>query len=183
MLKVLRWVRRILGVGFLVVGFQKLPTDGWSFIVGLVIGLLLLSPEIVILVAALKKPDKAAEAAPPAPAEEPVVLSRKTLAGYSNDDSDVKMYDYDYDDVGIYRPEGVTFMPAVGDAVTLELEPDNPYDDKAVVAKVKGEHIGYLYRGKLKDMVVDFLNSPSAYIVAEVTRADSRVEIWIGMDR
>lgn len=92
-------------------------------------------------------------------------------------------HDYEYTSVGIYRPEGVTFMPAVGDAVTLELEPDNPYDDKAVVAKIKGERIGYLYRGKLKDMVVDFLNSPSAYIVAEVTRADSKVEIWIGMDR
>ena len=92
-------------------------------------------------------------------------------------------HDYEYTSVGIYRPEGVTYMPAVGDAVTLELEPDNPYDDKAVVAKVKGERIGYLYRGKLKDMVVDFLNSPSAYIVAEVTRADSKVEIWIGMDR
>ena len=92
-------------------------------------------------------------------------------------------HDYEYTTVGIYRPEGVTFMPAVGDAVTLELEPDNPYDDKAVVAKVKGERIGYLNRGKLKDMVVDFLDSSSAYIVAEVTRADSKVEIWIGMDR
>ena len=74
-------------------------------------------------------------------------------------------------------------MPMVGEPVTLELEPENPYDSEAVVAKVYGKKIGYMNRGKLKNMVVDFLNSATGEVVAEVTRADERVEIWMGLNR
>lgn len=96
-------------------------------------------------------------------------------------------WDYEYTDVGLYRPEGaVGEMPSIGDTVLLTLDPENPYDSKAVKAErvVDGEIItvGYMNKGKLRDMVTDFINAGGT-VCAKVTRADSKLEVWIGMDR
>lgn len=67
-------------------------------------------------------------------------------------------YDYDNVDVCIIREmEPDLSDVSEGDDVDLVLEPENEYDSRAVAVYIGGEHIGYLYRGKLKNMVYDFL--------------------------
>lgn len=181
---VLRIVRYIFGVAFFVESFKRLPSDFAGFIIGLVIGLALFGPELFAVISLIankgKKAASPTEAKPAATNAEP----EKRTASVSSVTTNYGEYDYDYDRVGLYRPEGaVDYMPMVGEPVTLELEPENPYDSEAVVAKVYGKKIGYMNRGKLKNMVVDFLNSATGEVVAEVTRADERVEIWMGLNR
>lgn len=155
-------------MAFFVEAFKRLPSDFAGFIIGLVIGLALFGPELFAVISLIA--NKGKKAASPTEA-------KPAATNYGE-------YDYDYDRVGLYRPEGaVDYMPMVGEPVTLELEPENPYDSEAVVAKVYGKKIGYMNRGKLKNMVVDFLNSATGEVVAEVTRADERVEIWMGLNR
>lgn len=96
-------------------------------------------------------------------------------------------FDYEYTNVGLYRPEGaVGPMPKVGSAITFEFEPENPYDSDAVKA-VYAENgqiwtVGYMNKGTLRDMVTDFLNR-GQLVFAKVTRADDKLEIWMGMDK
>lgn len=91
---------------------------------------------------------------------------------------------YSYERVGLYRPEGVAPMPPLGTTLLLEREEDNPYDPKtirAVKLEAGGVKVyGYMNKGKLRDMVSDFLdrNEP---VLTKVTRADDKLEIWIGM--
>ena len=152
--------------------------------IALVLGLALFGPELFIVISLIinkgKKAKTPTEIKPAAANAEP----DNRPAPVSSVTTNYGEYDYGYDRVGLYRPEGaVDYMPVVGEPVTLELEPDNPYDSEAVVAKVYGKKIGYMNRGKLKNMVVDFLNSATGEVVAEVTRADERVEIWMGLNR
>lgn len=117
-----------------------------------------------------------------------VATASETPASGSKQEIDLlqEAFDYSYTDVGLYRPPDVTAMPNVGDTVLLELEPDNPYDSKTVRAVRWTDAgpvvFGYMNKGKLRDMVTDFLNRGQT-VVAKVTRADDKVEIWIGMDR
>lgn len=181
---VLRIVRYIFGVAFFAEAFKRFPSDFAGFIIGLVIGLALFGPELFAVISVIvnkgKKAEKPTEIKPSTTDAEP----KKRTAPVSSVTTNYGEYDYDYDRVGLYRPEGaVDYMPMVGEPVTLELEPENPYDSEAVVAKVHGKKIGYMNRGKLKNMVVDFLNSATGEVTAEVTRADERVEIWMGLNR
>ena len=66
---------------------------------------------------------------------------------------------YTYTDVNIYIPDVITadFTKIdPGDHVAFRFEPDNPYDSEAVAVWVKDQKIGYLNRGRIKDMVRDF---------------------------
>ena len=40
-----------------------------------------------------------------------------------------------------------------GKQITFEFEPENEFDDKAVALYVEGKKIGYVYRGKIQDMI------------------------------
>lgn len=40
-----------------------------------------------------------------------------------------------------------------GKQITFEFEPENEYDSKAVALYVEGKKIGYVYRGKIQDMI------------------------------
>lgn len=95
-------------------------------------------------------------------------------------------WDYVYERVGIYRPEGaVDELPNVGDLVMFEFEPENPYDSEAVRAvKLGGGKIGYMYRkGNMRNMVTDFLKNDWS-IYAEVTKAEpDRLEVLIKLKR
>ena len=59
----------------------------------------------------------------------------------------------------------------VGDDADLKLEEDNEADPQAVAVYVGGQHIGYLYRGRLKKMVYDFLKRDDC-VSAEVSAVD-----------
>ena len=65
-----------------------------------------------------------------------------------------------------------------GDDVDLILEPDNENDPRAVAVYIGGEHIGYLYRGRLKNMVYDFLKREDD-VSAEVSAVGSD---WVKID-
>lgn len=59
----------------------------------------------------------------------------------------------------------------IGDDADLKLEEDNEADPQAVAVYVGGQHIGYLYRGRLKRMVYDFLKRDDS-VSAEVSAVD-----------
>ena len=140
------------------------------------LGLLLFIPEIIKLIA--------------------LIVGYKKVKGNTKADSPKEAlpttpprgtYDYEYEAVGLYRPEGVAEMPKIGDTLLLAEQSENPYDDKTVVAqRVKDgkiEDVGYMNKGKLRDMVRDFIESETGTVCAIVTRADEKLEVWIGMDR
>lgn len=93
-------------------------------------------------------------------------------------------YRYSYDRVGLYRPAGVAPMPPIGAVLLLEKDEDNPYDPDAIRAvqwTANGMQVyGYMNKGKLRDMVSDFIERREL-ISTMVTRADDRLELWIGM--
>lgn len=88
-------------------------------------------------------------------------------------------YDYDNVDVCILRGMDPDLSDvSEGDDVDLILEPDNENDPRAVAVYIGGEHIGYLYRGRLKNMVYDFLKREDD-VSAEVSSVGSD---WVKID-
>lgn len=65
-------------------------------------------------------------------------------------------------------------------AVTVKLEPENPYDNEAVALYTFNDiHIGYLYRNRLKDMAYDYLNK-GLPIRARITKIENE-DIYINI--
>lgn len=69
---------------------------------------------------------------------------------------------YFYENVKIFTPDEIAKKlrydeSLCGQLVTLEAEPSNAYDPKAVIVKWGYQKIGYLYKGKLQDMANDFI--------------------------
>ena len=176
-MKVLRFVRYLFGVVFISLCFSYFKEgDIAGGVIAIVLGLLLFIPEIIKLIA--------------------LIVGYKKVKGNTKADSPKEAlpttpprgtYDYEYEAVGLYRPEGVAEIPKIGDTLLLAEQPENPYDDKTVVAqRVKDgkiEDVGYMNKGKLRDMVRDFIESETGTVCAIVTRADEKLEVWIGMDR
>lgn len=44
-----------------------------------------------------------------------------------------------------------------GEAIEFEQDSNNQYDSNAIVIKLKGEKIGYVYKGKIQDMINDWI--------------------------
>lgn len=81
-------------------------------------------------------------------------------------------YDYKNVDVCILRSMDPDLSDvAVGDVAELVMEPENEADHRAVAVYIAGQHIGYLYRGKLKSMTFDFLERGDS-VSAEVAAVD-----------
>lgn len=81
---------------------------------------------------------------------------------------------YHYDRVDLFTPEELhPLFPSInpGDSVTLVHDPDNPHDSNAVAAVSSVGKIGYLYRGKLQNMCLDYLRA-GLPIVAHVDSID-----------
>ncbi len=65
---------------------------------------------------------------------------------------------YTYDYVKIYRPD-VSFKELFDyDSLNVLQEPQNKYDEKAIVLKFCENTVGYLYKGKLQDMANDYIS-------------------------
>lgn len=106
----------------------------------------------------------------PAPA---VRVTVETRGGSSGE------YDYHNVDVCILRGTDPDLSDvAVGDAVELVPEPENEADDHAVAVYIGGDRVGYLFRGRLKNMVWDFLARDSD-VEAEVSAVG---EDWVKLD-
>lgn len=175
---------------FFIIGPLSNFKDGIVFnIIGLIIGILILAGVVLSWLSRLgvniklpRKAEKAAPAAAPAPAA--TVRPTMTMR-VSNSDTDDEFnstgWKYEYTNVGLYRPKDVTApMPPLGECVVLIPDPENPYDSGAVKALYDNETVGYMNRGKLQDMIRDKFGK--AAICTKVTRADDKLEIWIGID-
>lgn len=78
-------------------------------------------------------------------------------------ESEVKKYEYYH--VNIFTPDDIDAVPLkLDDYIEFMLEPSNPYDSKAVLLLHDDNKIGYLYRGKIKDLVYDFINQDKTVI-------------------
>lgn len=77
---------------------------------------------------------------------------------------------YQYEHVKIAMP--VMGKVDLGDFLSFEQEPNNEYDNKAVKVTYGGYPIGYLYRGRMQDMVNDFMRKELP-IEARVDSIDS----------
>ena len=66
---------------------------------------------------------------------------------------------YEYTNVGIYSSsDNPTYTSKINAYVSFKQEPENKYDNNAVAVIYKEKKIGYLYKGKLQDMVNDYIN-------------------------
>jgi len=76
----------------------------------------------------------------------------------------------DYDKLNPYMP--ICFIP----------EPSNPYDPKAVIVKSGDTNIGYLYKGNIQDMVLDFLRrgDPIQSFITNIDESTDTVQLSIG---
>lgn len=175
---------------FLIIGPLSNFKDDIVFnLIALIIGILIVAGVVLSWLSRLgvniKLPRKAEKAAPTA-APTPAATVRPTMTmRVSNSDTDDEFnstgWKYEYTNVGLYRPKAVTApMPPLGECVVLIPDPENPYDSGAVKALYDNETVGYMNRGKLQDMIRDKFGK--AAICTKVTRADDKLEIWIGID-
>lgn len=119
-----------------------------------------------------------AAARPPMPK-----ASVRVVSSHDDDDDNLGMYDYEYDDIGVYRPKGLDLpLPPIGAQIEFENDPMNEYDDKAIKAVWDGQTVGWLYRKGKREMIRDWIDRGDYYI-AEVTENDPELKFWIGMDR
>lgn len=44
----------------------------------------------------------------------------------------------------------------IGDEITFQQEPQNPYDNRAVIIQTKKQKLGYVYKSNIQDMINDF---------------------------
>jgi hypothetical protein len=101
---------------------------------------------------------------------------------------------YDYTAVELFHPDELDFdRLIIGEHCELIQEPDNEYDDRAVYAEYNGYKFGYMYKGKLQDMVNDWLDRDAPFVAVieqilpdaerERGRRGGRVNIHLGFYR
>ena len=156
----------LIGVGL--IGFFGVPSqdDKTSLIMG---SILFIVAGAVLLFFGLRK-NKQAEALP---IESAAPATTKTESADCKLDIDMlpvnqgdlmKVYQYDQK-LCIIRDDPDP-VPYIIDKVKeghrqliFEFEPDNPYDDKAIMIKLDDKKIGYVYRGQTQDMIHSYYHS------------------------
>lgn len=90
-------------------------------------------------------------------------------------------YSYDYVKVCIIKGQepDITKLE-IGMEVELKQEPNNQYDNKAIAILANDEKIGYMYKGKLKDMANDFINDMKSYVFGYITEIKNN-EIYLNL--
>lgn len=89
---------------------------------------------------------------------------------------------YHYKDVNIYTPDRLDVdltQVDLGLRVTFRFEPDNPYDKKAVAVYVGEWKIGYMKRGKIRDMLIDWVGRKHPFWACITGIDDEEREIYI----
>lgn len=76
---------------------------------------------------------------------------------------------YFYKDVKIYAEKNLSVECKVNDELVLKHEPDNEYDENAVaVLTSQRVKLGYLFKGKLQQMVLDFMKNDDDDVIAKI---------------
>lgn len=76
---------------------------------------------------------------------------------------------YFYKDVKIYAEKNLTVECKINDELVLKHEPDNEYDENAVaVLTYQRVKLGYLFKGKLQQMVLDFMKNDDDDVIAKI---------------
>ncbi len=76
---------------------------------------------------------------------------------------------YFYKDVKIYAEKNLSVECKINDELVLEHEPDNEYDENAVaVLTYQRVKLGYLFKGKLQQMVLDFMKNDDDDVIAKI---------------
>ena len=72
---------------------------------------------------------------------------------------------YEYEENIFLNDNAVSILQGKGGAkITFVSEPENPYDSSAVLILLDGQKIGYVYRGKVQDMINDWLKRNDYFI-------------------
>ncbi|MGI6634218.1 MAG: hypothetical protein ACOX7B_03480 [Christensenellales bacterium] len=71
---------------------------------------------------------------------------------------------------------------AIGDEITFQQEPHNPFDAKAVVIQTKTQKLGYVYKSNVQDMINDFKDRGQMVLgyVYDIYPADYTIKYLIG---
>lgn len=91
---------------------------------------------------------------------------------------------YKYDNVKLFIVEGEEpdFEKfEIGVFVRFVPEPNNPFDKRAIYAIAKNTKLGYLYKGKIQDMVHDFCSQECPVIARIETVSHTEKEIYLCM--
>lgn len=76
---------------------------------------------------------------------------------------------YFYKDVKIYAEKNLSVECKINDELILKHEPDNEYDENAVaVLTSQRVKLGYLFKGKLQQMVLDFMKNDDDDVIAKI---------------
>lgn len=76
---------------------------------------------------------------------------------------------YFYKDVKIYAEKNLSVECKINDELVLKHEPDNEYDENAVaVLTSQRVKLGYLFKGKLQQMVLDFMKNDDDDVIAKI---------------
>lgn len=97
----------------------------------------------------------------PIPPPPPKVDSKETQTKYFPSRVDGNKIKYHYDQVRVFTPKEFVLAfedSDLGKDVSLQQEPDNTYDTRAIAVHAGNVKIGYLNRGKLQDMVNDYID-------------------------
>lgn len=93
-------------------------------------------------------------------------------------------YQYTDVDVAILRGQEPNFAYfRSGDTATLKQEPENTYDPNAVAVYANGTKIGYLYKGRIQDIVNDYLRMkrPTWTVITGTDAEEKKAQICISL--
>lgn len=166
---------------------KKRASSKFLTIMGVIWFFLFFPVGIVLLVkASRRKREELAEAAAAAPRpsmtdEEARAVLDSVCRSHGVPTTRRQAQDYGYHGVDVCILRGTDpdlSGVAEGDPADLVLEPENDYDPQAVAVYLDGERVGYLYKGRLKKMVFDFLTRGDS-VVAEVSAVGGD---WLKID-
>ena len=98
-----------------------------------------------------------------------------------------RYYDVDLCVIGGQEPDFGSilerFQRAEPIMISFELEPDNAYDKKAVKVMDGNNKLGYLYQGKMRDMVYDYIQKerPLFSFLSKFDDNTNKIQMFIGL--
>ena len=196
-LKVIGVLIIIVGLIIALVGATSLDENFWPALRALMLGLVIVAAGL--LLGFLKWPRKKVKRAPVVPysqrlnpelyesLQELRTNTKIRTIPTDNEAKSAKQSSYEYTDVKVFRPDDISSaIPPLGESITFDFAPENPYDSEAIKAVYDfgdgPETVGYMYRGRLRDMMRDWLKRGDQYD-AEVTDDDERLVVTISFYR
>lgn len=152
--------RIIVGTLLIIGGLGNFSKDILTAIFGIIIGAILFAWHFIskrtssTQKASTNKPSEN-KAVTQTAAEAPKIL-RSKLSLASRHENYFMVYRYPNVKLAIDPALDLETLP-VGNQIEIHTEPENEYDDKAVYVELGEKKIGYIYKGRLQDMIWDFI--------------------------